>query len=250
MSSRFISRDTDEGKITNPLTLNLYAYCNENPVMNVDPSGHGAFYDRKLNSDAGKNLNSEKQSFNDEVSQQLYLMSQFGPLEVPCEVADYLGMRLLAGMGKVFGNSAAGYLEKPVMNGILNIGAGQKPLEGAYNIDINEAVLNSAVHYGDAENLANVPSGSQCGVIINNPYGYTALNPEVHRVLKTNAILEITGTMSNSYFKRIFNMTSEQLESAGYSLISKDVAASWVTGYTSTGKAIQGTIMEIGLRKN
>jgi len=40
--SRFVSRDTNEGKVTNPLTLNLYAYCNENPVMGVDPSGNQA----------------------------------------------------------------------------------------------------------------------------------------------------------------------------------------------------------------
>jgi len=38
--SRFVSRDTNEGKITNPLSLNLYAYCEENPVMGIDPTGH------------------------------------------------------------------------------------------------------------------------------------------------------------------------------------------------------------------
>lgn len=37
---RFISRDSYEGKIINPLSLNLYAYCNNNPVNNVDPTGH------------------------------------------------------------------------------------------------------------------------------------------------------------------------------------------------------------------
>jgi len=36
----FITEDSYEGSITNPLSLNLYTYCNNNPVINVDPSGH------------------------------------------------------------------------------------------------------------------------------------------------------------------------------------------------------------------
>jgi len=61
--SRFVSRDTDEGKITNPLSLNLYAYCEENPVMGVDPTGHSGLMDnRKLNSQAAKNINSDNRA--------------------------------------------------------------------------------------------------------------------------------------------------------------------------------------------
>ena len=37
---RFISEDTYKGKIGNPATLNLYAYCGGNPVMLYDPSGN------------------------------------------------------------------------------------------------------------------------------------------------------------------------------------------------------------------
>lgn len=35
-----MSRDTYEGSVTNPLSLNLYTYCHNNPVNNIDPSGH------------------------------------------------------------------------------------------------------------------------------------------------------------------------------------------------------------------
>lgn len=41
-TARFISEDTYEGDITNPLSLNLYTYCANNPLIYVDPSGHEA----------------------------------------------------------------------------------------------------------------------------------------------------------------------------------------------------------------
>ncbi|MNX73827.1 hypothetical protein D3C86_1052390 [compost metagenome] len=37
---RFIAEDTYEGDVTNPLSLNLYTYVENNPLTNVDPSGH------------------------------------------------------------------------------------------------------------------------------------------------------------------------------------------------------------------
>ncbi|AGB41138.1 RHS repeat-associated core domain protein [Halobacteroides halobius DSM 5150] len=37
---RFITRDTFQGFEDNPQSLNKYAYCQGNPVMNVDPSGY------------------------------------------------------------------------------------------------------------------------------------------------------------------------------------------------------------------
>ena len=37
---RYISRDSYEGEITNPLSLNLYTYVENDPLSYVDPSGH------------------------------------------------------------------------------------------------------------------------------------------------------------------------------------------------------------------
>ena len=37
---RFTQEDTYRGDITNPLSLNLYTYCENNPVNFLDPSGH------------------------------------------------------------------------------------------------------------------------------------------------------------------------------------------------------------------
>jgi RHS repeat-associated protein len=37
---RFISEDSVWGKDTDPLSLNLYTYCENDPVNQIDPSGH------------------------------------------------------------------------------------------------------------------------------------------------------------------------------------------------------------------
>lgn len=39
-TGRFISRDSFAGKLNDPLSLNLYTYCRNNPIRYVDPSGH------------------------------------------------------------------------------------------------------------------------------------------------------------------------------------------------------------------
>ncbi|MFC5402393.1 S8 family serine peptidase [Cohnella soli] len=40
---RFINKDTYEGQVDNPLTLNLYTYVQNNPLIHSDPSGHLTF---------------------------------------------------------------------------------------------------------------------------------------------------------------------------------------------------------------
>jgi RHS repeat-associated protein len=40
---RFISQDTVEGDLNNPLSLNLYTYVQNNPLRYTDPSGHSAW---------------------------------------------------------------------------------------------------------------------------------------------------------------------------------------------------------------
>ena len=93
------------------------------------------------------------------------------------------------------------YLSKPEQGGIMVVGAGTKPISGAYNIDINPKV--GSVHYGDATNLVNVPTGSQAKVIIENPFGFDPTNSEILRVLQKGGELRITGTERNRYFKNM-----------------------------------------------
>ena len=39
-TGRFISRDSYAGSVSDPLSLDLYTYCHNNPVIGTDPSGH------------------------------------------------------------------------------------------------------------------------------------------------------------------------------------------------------------------
>ncbi|WP_297957826.1 polymorphic toxin-type HINT domain-containing protein [uncultured Ruminococcus sp.] len=39
-NGRFLTRDSYSGSAGDPLSLNLYTYCHNNPVLNFDPSGH------------------------------------------------------------------------------------------------------------------------------------------------------------------------------------------------------------------
>ena len=41
-TGRFISRDSFAGRKSDPLSLNLYTYCRNNPLRYIDPSGHDA----------------------------------------------------------------------------------------------------------------------------------------------------------------------------------------------------------------
>ena len=47
---RFISKDSQEGDVKNPLTMNLYTYCGNNPINRWDPTGHDMIYANQYNS--------------------------------------------------------------------------------------------------------------------------------------------------------------------------------------------------------
>mgnify|MGYP005777248851 CR=1 FL=1 len=110
------------------------------------------------------------------------------------------------------------YLDQPAdKNGTLNIGAGRKPIEGAYNIDLNPAT--PGVYTGDATNLTNIASGSQSKIIIENPYGYNPLNPEIIRVLEPGGVIEVTGSKANGFVNKI----PQQAQQMGFSVTEVQV---------------------------
>ncbi|MFZ5968239.1 MAG: putative toxin [Bacillota bacterium] len=44
--ARFITEDTYKGQLNDPLSLNLYTYCSNNPIVYYDPTGHGQVWNR------------------------------------------------------------------------------------------------------------------------------------------------------------------------------------------------------------
>jgi RHS repeat-associated protein len=52
-TGRFLSEDTYRGDVNNPNSLHLYAYCSNNPINYMDPSGHAALSNRRIYLDAG-----------------------------------------------------------------------------------------------------------------------------------------------------------------------------------------------------
>lgn len=54
--ARFLTEDTVVGDRKDPLSLNRYSYCHNNPIYYIDPTGHWAQGDEKLNSEAQKKL--------------------------------------------------------------------------------------------------------------------------------------------------------------------------------------------------
>ena len=137
-------------------------------------------------------------------------------------------------------------LDKPAdSNGSLNIGAGENPLDGYYNIDIDPKV--PGVYKGDAADLSGIKTGSQSRINIDNPYGYDPLNSEILRVLSPGGKIVMTGNaQSNGYMKRALRrvgelsleiVSSRQVSSEGYKLVD---------GGKMTGKVLTEVTLERG----
>jgi murein DD-endopeptidase MepM/ murein hydrolase activator NlpD len=54
--ARFMQEDTYQGDIRDPLSLNLYAYCRNNPLIYVDPDGHKDVAVRASNESQGNKV--------------------------------------------------------------------------------------------------------------------------------------------------------------------------------------------------
>jgi hypothetical protein len=81
-TGRFIAEDSVTGKDKDPLSLNLYTYCSNNPIMYIDPSGNIKF---ALFSDDTRDENGEliiSLMTKDEFEQLPYAIPDVGPVAV------------------------------------------------------------------------------------------------------------------------------------------------------------------------
>ncbi len=134
---------------------------------------------------------------------------------------------------------------------ILNVGAGDSPIPGATNIDINPAA--PGVVYGDVNDLSQFESRQFDQVVALNPYNYNILDSDVPRVLKEGGTLTVTGNYSNGFFRRIFRASAESLEESGFEIVSIGEPVSIFAQYggkvTGGSRQTMGQVLEIILRK-
>jgi Haemagluttinin repeat. len=137
-------------------------------------------------------------------------------------------IKLLENNANKAGKGTGGYLNKPEQGGTLNIGAGNKPIEGAYNISHPDYPMGKGVYPGNANDLSNIATGSQNKIIIDNPYGYRPINNEVIRVLNKDGVLIIRGGEGNKYIRNIEKIAADN----GLKLVEKKTISS--KGYTQS----------------
>jgi len=255
---RFLNEDTYEGQLTNPMSLNVYSYVNNNPLIYMDPTGNlgqlncngyleSCKVEREFNrqlqiATADKVLN----SIGDYVSTSLDNLNAFGPMgsEINLTIKSLgYGIKYIGGALK------AVFAEEKTMK-VLNIGSGNSPIKGVINIDIKAgkgvdmvADVTKALPYAD---------NSIDALISRNPYGYLPLNSFTTQALKPGGTFTITGNYSNRYFKRYYDATLDELKTLGYEVLYRGEAedAYKYGNYTSSGKAISPDSMkQVVLRK-
>jgi filamentous hemagglutinin len=113
----------------------------------------------------------------------------------------------------------AGFLSAPQAGGTLNIGAGNRPISGAYNISSPDYPMANGVHAGDANDLSQIASGSQSKIVIENPYGFQPFNSEVLRVLADDGAIIVKGTWDNKNISKIEKVA----ERNGFFIVEKNI---------------------------
>ncbi|WP_392553614.1 VENN motif pre-toxin domain-containing protein [Orbus wheelerorum] len=120
------------------------------------------------------------------------------------------------------------YLAKAEKGGTLNIGAGNKPIEGTYNISNPDYLMGKGVYAGNANDLSKIATGSQKTIIMENPYGFKPFNDEILRVLDNNGTIIIKGSWNNPSMKNLEKIA----ESKGFTLSEKNIISS--KGYSQS----------------
>jgi RHS repeat-associated protein len=254
---RFITEDTYEGELTNPLSLNLYTYTANNPLKYIDPTGH--FYQICSNWDdacrAEQEFNRQLQlASRDKRLQQLGQfvgtsldnMNAFGP--AGAEIS--MGIKSIGYAIKyIAGALKAIFAEQKAMK-VINLGAGDNVITGVINTDIKSG--NKIDLVLDATKALPYANESIDSFIAINPHKYAAINSFTTAALKPGGTFTLVGQYGNSWFKTYYTATADQLKKLGYEMIWKGKAedAYKYGTKTTTGHNIDPeSLYQIELRK-
>ncbi|MGE5417705.1 MAG: RHS repeat-associated core domain-containing protein [Acidobacteriota bacterium] len=278
---RFISKDSYEGQIDNPASLNAFTYCENSPMMGVDPSGHSffSFLNQPNIATYGGYWAGIIECFTD-TGAMLIGMQLDKAYGLPCSTflpgtpGGEFNKQYNTKKEQIFANCPIEYnqgrfagkvtfLVVTVVDGViclarfsvsaingsklLNVGAGKNPIPGAKNIDV--VVEHPEVSYGDVNCLTGIKNNSMGQIVMQNPYKYYPLQSDAIRVLRPGGTMTVTGNMSNPFFKATFNASDAQLSELGLEVVGRGTAPEAMRGLTSNGKQVQGTIMQITFRK-
>ncbi|WP_446681764.1 RHS repeat domain-containing protein [Cohnella nanjingensis] len=120
---RFITEDTYEGQINNPLTLNLYTYVGNNPLIRWDPSGHNWVGDQWNGFVSGMK----------EVHSSWYTATDYWSLGLVSEVNDYIKVSQEKPMSlEQWGKAAALFVQVTPMKAATSgtkLGKGRKSIQ-------------------------------------------------------------------------------------------------------------------------
>jgi RHS repeat-associated protein len=170
--ARFLSEDTYAGDAGDPLSLNLYTYCSNNPIMYIDPTGHWAVGDNdrsaaaqaqileatRLYNEAKQNKQSttaaEKMA-NDARSGKIYYANAVSASDIDKTYNEVLGSKYVS-------QSAKSDLKSSDMNTISTAVyvAGARPVAQAELKSINQERKNSN-EFNPNETSLNVGSAEQ-----------------------------------------------------------------------------------------
>ncbi|MFD1887611.1 RHS repeat-associated core domain-containing protein, partial [Paenibacillus wenxiniae] len=249
---RFINEDTVEGKISNPLSSNLYTYVENKPVNMIDPTGNmgqmvcsqsdeachaKAEFNRQLQIARADQL---FETIGDYVNTSIDNLNAFGPAG---STANVTLKSLGYGLKYASGILKAVFAEKTTMK-ILNLGSGSSPIEGVVNIDIKSGKGVDLV--ADVTKALPYASQSVDAMIARNPYGYAPVNSFTTDALKPGGTFTLTGTYSNAFFKEYYDATVEQLQTLGYKILYRGEAqgAYKYNNFQSNGKSIKPEAMK------
>lgn len=211
------------------MTLNLYTYVGNNPLIRVDPTGHMWGLEQlqwAVNYTQDAIVKATKaaiaalsgpwyDAYNAAYGYDFITGKKLSVTERTINVAS-AALFFIPDVGLALGKGAAKEMT------VLNIGSGLNRIIGALNIDLR--AVKGVDLVADVTKTLPFEKGSVDALISINPYGFKPLNDATFEVLTPGGSFTIVGQLQNKYFKEVYNATEAALKEMGYEIVYRGVA--------------------------